>query len=91
MHPHKACKVSLCPHRFVDAIWDLAGFVPFADEGLDFVGNPFADFGAEVGVALLEVGGVVLFGTYGLGFAGWCGIGEGRTYTLIPTRICERD
>ena len=74
MHPHQACEVSLCAHRFVDTVWNFAGFVPFADEGLDFVGNPFADFGAEVGVALLEVGGVVLFGTSGLG----CAVKEGR-------------
>jgi hypothetical protein len=74
MHPHKTCQVAFCAHRFVDTVWDLAGFVPFADKGLDFVGDPFADFGAEVGVGFVEVGGVVLFGTSGLG----CAVKEGR-------------
>jgi len=64
MHAHQPGEVAACSHRSVDFSWDGTGFVPVADKGLDFVGYPFADFGAEGGVRFVEVGRVVLFRTY---------------------------
>ena len=46
---------------FVDLVWDLLRFVPFADVGFDGFGYPGADFFAERGVRFVEVGRVVLF------------------------------
>lgn len=62
VHAHQTGEVSACAHRFVDLVGDFARFVPIADEGLDFVGYPFADFFTEGGVGFVEVGGVELFG-----------------------------
>ena len=87
MHAQQSSQVSASSHRLVNFIRDLARLVPFADEGLDFVGDPFADLGAESGVRFVEVRGVVLLRRTksarvgdGSGVGTFCGMGEeGRT------------
>lgn len=53
-------EVAALAHLLVDVGGDLLLLVPFGDVGLDFGLYPLADFGAEGGVGLVEVGGVVL-------------------------------
>ncbi len=45
----------------IDAVGDFARLIPFTYEGLDFVGDPFADLCSEGGMGFVEVGGVELF------------------------------
>lgn len=61
VHAHQSGQVSACAHRLVDLVGDLFGFVPIADVGFDFVGDPFADFFAEGGVCFVVVWGMELW------------------------------
>lgn len=60
VHAHQPGEIAACAHRFVDLLGDPARFVPFSYIGLDFGGDPFADFFPERGMCFVEVGGVVL-------------------------------
>lgn len=60
VHAQQAGEVAAAAHLLVDRRGDLLGLVPLGDVGLDVVLDPLADLGAEGGVALVEVGGVVL-------------------------------
>jgi hypothetical protein len=43
VHAHQTSQVSACSHLLVDFLRHPARFVPLANEGLDLVGDPFAD------------------------------------------------
>ena len=56
----QARQVTSIAHGLVDVIRHLLCLVPVGDVGHDLVFDPLADFGAEGGVGLVEVRGVIL-------------------------------
>jgi hypothetical protein len=61
MHSQQSSQVAFLTHGFVDVVWDLASFVPFANIGLDLGLDPSAYFVAQGGMAFVEVRGMILF------------------------------